>query len=462
VTSELRPGRATPGDAAPRGSILVVDDDPLHLRAMRTLFERKGWSVVGAANPWDALAAYERERCDVVLLDLDLPQLSGLRLLELMRERDPDVVVLMLTGRGDIAHAVEAMQAGAENFLTKPVNPAHLLAATERAREKGVLRRRTRSLLKRQDTEGEELGESPVMRTIAGQLTMLADGSAPVLLTGETGTGKSWAARYLHKLSSRADQPFIEVNCAGLSATFLDSELFGHERGAFTDAKTQKLGLFELADGGTVFLDEIGDLSPDLQPKLLRVLETQRFRRLGGTREIQVDVRLVAATHRDLAAAVAETRFRQDLYYRLAVYPVHLPPLRARGCDDVTLMAARALAEVRQRLGRGPTRFEPETIDLLCRYPWPGNIRELRNIVERLVLVAMSDEAIGPQHLPAELLAAAGGGVTGGDDRDLTLATAERRHIERVLAMLGNNRTRAARALGISRATLYNWLGRDG
>jgi DNA-binding NtrC family response regulator len=459
---DLRMVRAAPGEGAPRGSILVVDDDPLHLRAMRTLFERKGWSVVGATNPWDALAAYERERCDVVLLDLDLPQLSGLRLLELMRERDPDVVVLMLTGRGDIAHAVEAMQAGAENFLTKPVNPAHLLAATERAREKGVLRRRTRSLFQRQEGEGEELGESPIMRSIAGQLAMLAEGSAPVLLTGETGTGKSWAARYLHKLSSRANQPFIEVNCAGLSATFLDSELFGHERGAFTDAKTQKLGLFELADGGTVFLDEIGDLSPELQPKLLRVLETQRFRRLGGTREIQVDVRLVAATHRDLAAAVAETRFRQDLYYRLAVYPVHLPPLRARGCDDVALMAARALAELRQRLGRGPTRFAPETVDLLCRYQWPGNIRELRNIVERLVLVAMSDETIGPEHLPAELLAAAGSGMVTVDDRDLTLASAERRHIERVLALLGNNRTRAARALGISRATLYNRLDREG
>ena len=240
--------------------------------------------------------------------------------------------------------------------------------------------------------------------------------------------------------SPRAAGPFIEVNAAGLSATFLDSELFGHERGAFTDAKAQKLGLFELADGGTLFLDEIGDLAPDLQPKLLRVLESQRFRRLGGTREIQVDVRLVAATHRDLAEAVANGSFRSDLFYRIAVFPVHLPPLRERDPSDITALALRALADTRRRLGRGPTQFSAQALDAVVRHRWPGNIRELRNVVERLVLVAGGAEEIRMEHLPSELRDA------GGPRADVepapgewTLAAAERRHIERVLAPLSNS-----------------------
>lgn len=444
------------------GSLLVIDDDVHHLRAMHTLFERKGWTVVGAADPWDGIRAYEREQSDIVLLDLDMPTLSGLRLLELLRERDPDATVLMLTGHAEIAKAVEAMRLGAENFLTKPANPAHLLASASRAREKSVLRRRHRTLFTRDQAragDATELGVTAPIRAVAEQLATLAIGTVPVLLTGETGTGKSWAARYLHEISSRVGKPFIEVNCAGLSATFLDSELFGHERGAFTDAKTQKLGLFELADGGTLFLDEIGDLSTDLQPKLLRVLETQRFRRLGGTREIQVDVRLVAATHRDLSVAVADGRFREDLFYRLAVYPVHLPSLRERGAEDVELLAHRLLRDAHQRLGRGPAAFTPEAIEQLAKYGWPGNIRELRNIIERLVLVAMHSDAIGVEHLSPELRLAGPTLPSTLPERDLTLATAERRHIERVLAHFGNHRTRAAKALGISRTTLYGKLG---
>ena len=447
------------------GSILVIDDDADHLRAMQTLFERKGWHVVGASDPWDGFRAYEREQSEVVLLDLDMPGLSGLRLLELLRERDPDVTVVMLTGRGQIAEAVDAMRLGAENFLAKPANPAHLLAVAARAREKSLLRRRHRLLQARsQGSSGDatELGTSAPMREVASQLAMLAAGAVPVLLTGETGTGKSWAARYLHEISPRAGKPFVEVNCAGLSATFLDSELFGHERGAFTDAKAQRLGLFELADGGTLFLDEIGDLSLDLQPKLLRVLETQRFRRLGGSREIQVDVRLVAATHRDLSAAVREGRFREDLFYRLAAFPVRLPALRERGAEDLELLAHRLLRDARQRLGRGPSTFSPEVLARLVRHGWPGNIRELRNMIERLLLVAIGEDSVGVHHLPAELRESALQSPALLDDADMSLATAERRHIERVLAHHGNHRTRAAQALGISRTTLYGKLGYSG
>ena len=441
-------------------SILIVDDDAALLRALVGLFERRGWSTRGTGDPWAAIDIYDRERQEVVLLDLDLPRLSGMRLLELLRERDPDVVVVMLTGNGEVATAVDAMRLGAENFLLKPADAVHLEAAALRASEKAVLRRRTRMMHAISIDAPGTLGESPMMRRLTQQIATLAADISPVLLTGETGTGKSWAAQELHRRSPRASGPFIEVNAAGLSATFLDSELFGHERGAFTDAKSQKLGLFELADGGTLFLDEIGDLSPDLQPKLLRVLDTQRFRRLGGTREIQVDVRLVAATHRDLGEAVAAGTFRSDLYYRLAVFPVHLPPLREREASDVSALAIRALTDTRRRLGRGPTRFSSDALDALARHAWPGNIRELRNVVERLVLVAGADEEIRRDHLPLELRRdhALPGPSTEGDDGEWALATMERRHIERALAHFGNHRTRAARALGISRATLYNKL----
>jgi DNA-binding NtrC family response regulator len=440
-------------------SVLFVDDDTPLLRGLVGLFERKGWSARGTGDPWAAIDLYDRERPEVVFLDLDLPHLSGLRVLELLRERDPDVVVVMLTGHAEVSAAVEAMRLGAENFITKPADAVHLEAVALRASEKAMLRRHTRMLHASTVSAPASLGESALMRRLTQQIATLAGDTSPVLITGETGTGKSWAAQELHRRSPRAAGPFIEVNAAGLSATFLDSELFGHERGAFTDAKSQKLGLFELADGGTLFLDEIGDLAPDLQPKLLRVLESQRFRRLGGTREIQVDVRLVAATHRDLADAVASGTFRSDLFYRIAVFPVHLPPLREREPSDITALAVRALADTRRRLGRGPTQFTAQALDAIVRHRWPGNIRELRNVIERLVLVAGSADEIRIDHLPSELR----------DSRwdrpeaelaegEWTLAAAERRHIERVLAHFGNHRTKAARALGISRATLYNKL----
>ena len=445
----------------PGRSILIVDDDPALLKGLVAVFERRGWAARGSADPWAAIDIYDRERPEVVLLDVDLPHLSGMRVLELLRERDPDVVVVMLTGRAEVATAVDAMRLGAENFILKPADTAHLEAVAMRASEKAVLRRRTRMLHASTVDAPGSLGESAMMRRLAQQIATLAGDTTPVLITGETGTGKSWAAQELHRRSPRAAGPFIEVNAAGLSATFLDSELFGHERGAFTDARTQRLGLFELADGGTLFLDEIGDLAPDLQPKLLRVLETQRFRRLGGTREIQVDVRLVAATHRDLAEAVEDGSFRKDLFYRLAVFPVHLPPLREREPGDVATLALRALADTRRRLGRGPTRFSAQALDALVRYRWPGNIRELRNIVERLVLVAGAADEIRVEHLPSDLRTGAATPEEVLGDDAWSLAAAERRHMERALAHFGNHRTKAAQALGISRATLYNKLFKE-
>jgi DNA-binding NtrC family response regulator len=441
-------------------SILLVDDDVPLVTSLARFLDRRGWQVAAAHDGRTGIELYERDAPDLVLTDLEMPGLTGLQVVDVLRSRDPDAVVLLLTGHGDIAIAVEALKLGAENFLTKPIDLAHLEVALERAYEKALLLRRTARAEARGDLPPElaALGSSPAMRRLGGQIELLAAGTAPVLLTGETGTGKGWLAKLLHARSPRSRAPFVEVNCAGLSATFLDSELFGHEKGAFTDAKHAKRGLFELADGGTLFLDEIGDLAPELQPKLLKVLESQTFRRLGGTRELTVDVRLVAATHVDLRDAVRARRFREDLYYRLAVLPLHLPPLRERGAEEIARLARALLDDLRRRIGRGPTRLTAEALVALTRYAWPGNIRELRNVLERVLLLAADADAVEPAHLPPEIQSAAGGAPAGAAEGELSLAAAERAHILRVLALSGHNKVQAARALGISRATLYGKL----
>lgn len=444
-------------------TILLVDDEPEVLGVLGRFFERRGWQVQHAGDAAGAMSEYERDRPDLVLLDIGLPGLSGMRLLEVLRSRDADATVIMLTGQSDVATAVEAMRLGAENFLTKPVELAHVEAAAERAWEKAELRRRNRFLAERNaDVTGSAaLGRSPLMRDIARQVELLASTGTTVLLTGETGTGKGYVAQLLHSMSPRTGNPFVEINCAGLSATFLDSEIFGHEKGAFTDAREQKRGLFEVAHTGTFFLDEIGDLSAELQPKLLKLLESRRFRRLGGTREIEVDVRLIAATNHDLQRSVREGRFREDLFYRLNVLPLRLPPLRERGREEIADMAVRVLLDLRRRIGRGPSRISPDALHVLTQYAWPGNIRELRNVIERILLLAAAADEVLPAHLPPEI-SGGNGAVTGGAEAELTLQEIERRHIARVLAHHDGNRSRAARSLGISRATLYEKIARYG
>ncbi|MEX0907468.1 MAG: sigma-54 dependent transcriptional regulator, partial [Gemmatimonadota bacterium] len=352
------------------GSILLVDDDVAVLDMLGRFFEKRGWNVQRAADASGALEQYERERPDVVLLDIGLPGVSGLRLLEVLRSRDPDTTVIMLTAQAEIGTAVEAMQLGAENFLTKPVELAHLEAASARALEKAELRRRNRFMAERQnDASGtSSLGRTPVMRAIARQVEILAATDATVLITGETGTGKGYIAQMLHALSARASRPFIDINSAGLSATFLESEIFGHEKGAFTDAREQRRGLLEVAHTGTFFLDEVGELATPLQPKLLKVLESRRFRRLGGTRELEVDVRLIAASNLDLESAVRDGTFREDLFYRLNVLPLRLPPLRERGREEIADLAVRSLLDLRRRVGRGPARFSPEALARFAGY----------------------------------------------------------------------------------------------
>ena len=434
-------------------SILLIDDDADVLRAVGDYFDKIGFEVGRADAAEAGFEAFDRMRPDVVILDLHLPDIGGLEVLERLRSLGGSVI--LLTGQGDVETAVRAMQLGAEHFLTKPVDLGHLAAATARvcdkihlARENALLRARGR------EPEGlESLGVSPAIRELGRQVELLsASERSTVLLTGESGTGKGWVARVIHHLSPRASGPFVEVNCGGLSATFLESELFGHEKGAFTDANERRQGLFELADRGTIFLDEIGDLAPELQPKLLKVLETKTFRRLGGTREMTVDVRLVAATNRDLVAEVRTGRFREDLYYRLSVMPLRLPAVRDRSRDDRLALLTRILSDLAPQMPGCPSATSAEALDRLLSAPWPGNVREMRNVIERAMILARGAGQIGVEHLPADLR-------KGGGERrhqPQALAEVERLHIEKTLKFHGGNRTRAAQELGISRATLIN------
>jgi DNA-binding NtrC family response regulator len=441
-------------------TLLLVDDDPSVLRAIGDYFERIGYEVWRDGTGEQALDTYRRVRPDVILLDLHLPDSSGLVVLERLRREG--AAVILLTGQGDIETAVKAMQLGAENFLTKPVDMTHLAAAIARVAEKSRLSRQN-ARLRALDHEIEgiaSLGVSPAMHELGRQIELLAASDrSTVLLQGESGTGKGWVARVLHNLSPRAGGPFIEVNCAGLSATFLDSELFGHEKGAYTDAKERKIGLFELADKGSIFLDEIGELAPELQPKLLHVLETKKFRRLGGTRELQVDVRLITATNRDLVREVEAGRFREDLFYRLNVMPLTIPPVRDRTREDRLELITRIIQDLKAQLPGCPSECTTDVLDRLLSAPWPGNVREMRNVLERSMILGRGHAAIGFEQLPADLRQRS---TTDRRYQAQSLSEVERQHIERTLRHHGGNRTRAAAELGISRATLINKIKQYG
>jgi len=441
------------------GTVLLVDDDPEILSALGRYLGTLGYEVRAEATGYDGIEAFRSTRPDVVVLDLDLPDTTGLEVLAEIR--DDRAVVVMLTGTGDIPTAVQAMQLGAENFLAKPVELPHLGAVVARAAEKSRLRRENLALKAgashdEEPGQVEALGVSPMMAEIGRKVRLLADSDrTTVLLTGESGTGKGWVARLLHRLSRRSDRPFVEVNCAGLTSTFLASELFGHEKGAFTDAKVSREGLFEAGHTGVLFLDEVGDLAPDLQPKLLKVLEDRTFRRLGGTREITVDVRLVAATNRDLEAAVASGEFREDLFYRLNVTPLHLPPVRERTPEDRAALLHRLNGEVRTEMRKGPGRISDGALEALINYEWPGNIREMRNVIERAMIFAGDADELLVEHLPIELQRSKRR-ASGRSFRPDSLEEVERRHIERMLRYHDGNRTHSAKDLGIARATLIN------
>ena len=434
-----------------REAILIVEDEPAQRLALGRYLRLYEFELSEAATCAAAEMSFRSRRPDVVLTDYELPDGNSLDLLRRLRSIDPSVPVVFLTGHGSIELAVRAIKEGAEQFLTKPVDLPALLAVVERLLE-GRRARKQKLLL--QDREAREapdpfVGTSAVLHALREQATRVAEADGPVLLLGETGSGKGVLTGWLHRNGPRADEPLVDLNCAGLSRELLESELFGHERGAFTGAAMAKAGLLEVANKGTVFLDEIGDVDVQVQPRLLKVLEEQKFRRLGDVKDRKVDIRLIAATHHDLARAVQEKRFRSDLFYRISVLPLRLPPLRER-VEDIPLLARRLL--------RPGVELSPGADQALRGYPWPGNVRELRNVLERAQVLSRKKVLEGADLLLGES-AQSGRGDRGGADELLTLAQVEKRHIERVL-LREKKVARAAVALGIARSSLYQKLQR--
>jgi len=440
-----------------RSRILVVDDELNIREALVTLLEKKQYQVRGAATAEEALDELEAATADLILTDLKMPGMGGMQFLRRLKEQWPDIEVLVMTAFGSIETAVEAMRCGAYDYLTKPIDRERLAVVVEKALERHALACENKQLKDRLDTRtrfDQMVGESEPMQRMYSLVEMVADSDVTVLLTGESGTGKELVARAIHHKSSRANGPFITLNCGALPENLFESELFGYEKGAFTGATTNKMGRFELADGGTLLLDEVGELSLKSQVDFLRVLETKEFRRLGGTKIVKVDARIVAATNRNLEAAVKEGAFREDLYYRLNVVPLHLPPLRERG-DDIPLLADRFMAEFSAQYHRQPKEISRQAMRLLRLYAWPGNIRQLRNLIERLV-VTVKDPMIEPEYLPEEVQASREDARTMVVSLGSSLKEIESEAIRRTLIEVTNHREKAAKLLGISlRALQY-------
>ncbi len=450
---------SSPGQVDTRAfaaSVLVVDDEDLIRWSLREALEAAGYRVVCASDGGEGVARFE-EGVDAVLLDYRLPDVDGLTLLRRMRAIDPDVPVMLLTAFSSVERAVDAMRLGAFDFIAKPFDIDHVVAVTAKALETTALRREVRAMRARQASSLDSIvGESPAIVELKRVLAKFARSSAStILITGESGTGKDLAARAVHGASPRADGPFQNITCSALPGALLESELFGHERGAFTDAHAQKRGLLELADKGTVFLDEIGEMAPTLQAKLLRFLEERAFRRVGGTTELRPDVRVIAATHRDLAEMVREGTFREDLFYRLSVLHVHIPPLRER-TGDVPLLARSFVEHFARDLGAPVTGISPAAIERLGAYDWPGNVRELRNAVERAVLLA-EQATLEPDDFGGLGAGAAAPAATRGaagfrlPPEGLSLVDLEEDLVRQALERTRGNRTRAARLLGVNR-----------
>jgi two-component system, NtrC family, response regulator AtoC len=448
--------------------LLLVDDDEAACRLLSEVLERDSYRVVSALSADEAVARLEDEGpFDAVLTDLRMPQKSGLDLLRFLRNRDPDALVLVLTAFGDAAAAAEAIRAGAYDFISKPYDISRLRETLGRALGRRQIARRspTDGVSPASDV-GDSLalvGHSPAIIEVMKTVARVAASQATVLVLGETGTGKELVARTVHRYSDRASRRFVAVNCSALAEGLLESELFGHVRGAFTGAASSRPGLFREADKGTLFLDEIGDISPGLQARLLRVLQEQEIVPVGSETAIKVDVRVIAATHRDLREAVRAGRFREDLYYRLDVVTLRLPPLRERR-QDIPLLVDHFLRTLSMRHGRGPVAVDSEAQRRLLAYDWPGNIRELQNVLERAVLIA-EQGVIGPEHLASDVRPAAAS-VADGDMPPLAalrpLEDVERDHVIRVLAATGGNREESSRILGISRRTLTRMIQRWG
>jgi two-component system response regulator HydG len=445
------------------GRLLVVDDDRETCDLLREILEHQGYSVTALISAREALTRVVNEDFDAVLTDLGMAEMNGIDLCRRILEARPDLPVIVGTGQGSMETAIAAMRAGAYDFVTKPFDPK-LLALTL---ARGVQHHRLRDELKRLQTNlalrepPGLIGQSTGMQRVLELVGRVADSDASVLLQGETGTGKELVARLIHASGKRRDGPFVAVNCAAVPQALIESELFGHARGAFTDARTQRTGLFLEAHCGTLFLDEIGELPLETQPKLLRALQERTVRPVGSNTEQPFDVRIVAATNRDLEYEVFEKRFREDLYYRINVVTVELPPLRNRGAD-VLALAHYFLAKFAERAGRPPLGLAPATAEKLLAYAWPGNVRELENCLERGVTLARFDQ-LTVEDLPDKIRDFRPEKfVVAADDPTevVTLEELERRYILRVLSLMGGNKSQAAQMLGVDRRTLYRKLAR--
>jgi two-component system response regulator HydG len=455
-------------------TLLVADDDPAVRQSLERMLAREGYQVVLAPDGQAAIERLRQGGVDLLLSDLRMPGLTGLELLREVKAAVPDVDVIMLTAFGTVEEAVTAMKDGAVDFLTKPFQRAQLIRVIRKALERRELIAQNRALQRRLDdllTHGNIIGVSPAWRATMTLVDQVANSSATVLIHGESGTGKELLARAIHDRSPRRNGPFVAVNCAALPETLLESELFGYEKGAFTGAAVRKEGRFELADSGTLFLDEVADLSPVTQPKILRVLQEGEFERLGGTRTSKVDVRVVTASNQDLAALVKEKRFREDLFYRLNVITVTAPPLRERR-EDVAVLAQHFLRIYAAKNNRTLVGFSEDALRCFESYPWPGNVRELENVVERAVVLARGQtvevgdlpDKVTVRAIVLERPAPGEGGDGGGTEGVLRirvgtpLADVEQRMLEETLRMTRGNKTLTAKLLGIDPKTVFRKL----
>jgi two-component system response regulator AtoC len=456
------------------GTVLIVDDERTLARAIKAFLAESGYEAEVVGDGEQALGLLESLRPDVVFSDVRLPGMTGIELLRRIREFDAAIPVVIMTAYGTIEGAVEAVKLGAFDYLKKPVDLEELKLLADRARETSQLKQELsyyRSRAAQPVRFGEVIGQSPAIRGVLEQARQIAalEETPPGLIVGETGTGKGLVARTIHASSPRSARPFIEVNCTALPATLMEAELFGHERGAFTDAKESKLGLFEAAEGGFLFLDEVGDIELSLQGKLLKAVEERSVRRVGGIRDRRIDVRILAASNRDLEKDAQGERFRRDLYFRLAVIILRLPPLRERG-EDILFLAEHFLRRFNAKYGKAAHGFDPRARERLLAYPWPGNVRELSHVMERAVLWSRGD-LLGSEHLSLEIPATPAEPAPQADGRGASeslpppgtdLESWERTLIERALRESDGNQTRAAQRLGISRDTLRYRLKKYG
>ncbi len=443
-------------------SVLIVDDDVVMQETLSDVLRKRGYETFSIGSGAGALSTIKKNVIDLILLDMRLPDIDGLEVLKKIKEFDTEILVIMMTAFSDVQTAVSAMKSGAYDYINKPFELEELKLLIEKGLETKSLINEVRRLHREQKEKYQNsqiYGVSPQIHYVKELIGMISKThKTSVLIQGESGTGKELAANAIHYSSQRSDKPLMKINCSAIPDSLLESELFGYEKGAFTDAKNTKKGLFELADGGTVFLDEIGDMNPFLQSKILRVLENQTFMRVGGEREIKVDIRIIAATNKDLEAMVKEGFFRKDLYYRLKVMVVEMPPLRER-FEDILLLSNLFIEENNKEYSKNIKGFSEEAKKLMVQYPWPGNVRELRNVIERAMILT-DHELISPKHLPFELKQAEK--ATQGNREqaetditsDMSLDNMEKMHLSKVLKKLEWNKSKASKFLGISRATL--------